>query len=152
MNDTKTELKEIREKLAGITKDVCDNCTCEQRKQPYRCCQGWACDLAIAYADWKWGVQLRHTGHPEFALMGEGGCTAPPHLEGEHQGCAAVDEQPHKKGRIRYKNRAWVPNHQRLVSIWNYRRLAPKPSHQTSYIFSVALSVFCTDAPMGDRG
>ena len=80
MADTKTELKEVRERLADITKEVCDNCTCEQRQEPYRCCQGWACDLAIAYADWKWGVQLRHTGHPEFALMGEKGCTAPPHL------------------------------------------------------------------------
>lgn len=80
MNDTKTQLKEAREQLAEITKEVCDNCTCEQRKQPYRCCQSWACDLAIAYADWKWGVQLYHTGHPEFPLMGREGCTAPPHL------------------------------------------------------------------------
>ncbi|MEC7109105.1 MAG: hypothetical protein VXX11_03775 [Planctomycetota bacterium] len=80
MSSTKPLLKHVREQLAEMTKKVCDDCTCEQRSQPYRCCHGWACDLAIAYADWKWGEQLHHTGHPELPLMGPSGCTAPPHL------------------------------------------------------------------------
>jgi len=80
MADTKPELKAVREKLAEMTKKVCDDCTCEQRSKPFRCCHGWACELAIAYADWKWGEHLRITGHPELPLMGKDGCTAPPHL------------------------------------------------------------------------
>ena len=78
--DTKTQLVEVRERLADMTKTVCDECSCDQRSEPFRCCQGWACELAIAYADWKWGVRLAPTGNPEFPLMGREGCTAPPHL------------------------------------------------------------------------
>jgi hypothetical protein len=38
------------------------------------------CGIAIEYAKNVWGVALEPTGHPDLPLMGETGCTAPPHL------------------------------------------------------------------------
>jgi len=34
----------------------------------------------MAFAEWRWGVELTPTGHPSLPLMGPEGCTAPPHL------------------------------------------------------------------------
>jgi hypothetical protein len=80
MDETRKELILLHAELAGMTKDRCDSCTDPQRSEDHRCCHGWACELAMQYSEWRWGIELHPTGHPDLPLMGPGGCVAPPHL------------------------------------------------------------------------
>lgn len=56
------------------TKDSCAKC-----RIPYSCCSKEYCEMALDYAAQR-GVELVVTGHERLPLMGEEGCTAPPHL------------------------------------------------------------------------
>ena len=53
--------------------------------------------MAIALAEWRWGVELTPTGHPDLPLMGPDGCTAPPHLRPACSG-HLCDETAQKMG------------------------------------------------------
>jgi hypothetical protein len=49
-------------------------------KNPHSCCNINYCVLAIQYAKEEYGVNLKTTSHPTLLLMGETGCTCPPHF------------------------------------------------------------------------
>ena len=79
MDDQHTELIALYAQIADMTKAACDTCETAHRKSPYRCCEAWACDLAMAFSSWRWNVDLRPTGNA-LPLMQEGGCQTAPHL------------------------------------------------------------------------
>lgn len=72
------DIIDLYRQLAEHTKAKCDECPNAGR--PYRCCEGFACELAQFIAETRWGVSLAPTGHATLALMGPSGCVAAPHF------------------------------------------------------------------------
>ena len=75
------EVVRLYDEMAKLTAPECGKaCGGFDALRPNRCCSGYYCEIAIAHAKKKWGVELAPTGHPTLPLMGEGGCVAAPHL------------------------------------------------------------------------
>ena len=66
--------------MAALTAPLCAGKAPGGCRAPHSCCDPMYCDMAIEYAK-EAGETLDFPGtHPHLALMGPGGCTAPPHL------------------------------------------------------------------------
>lgn len=72
----KSELIELSQKMADLTAPKCAN----ECNLPHSCCDPMYCEGAIDYAKKHWDVELQRTEHPKLPMMGEDGCTVPPHL------------------------------------------------------------------------
>jgi hypothetical protein len=62
--------------LGRLTETECAG-RCER---PRTCCEARYCAIAIDHAQTHWQTELAETWHPVLPLMGDDGCTAPPHL------------------------------------------------------------------------
>ena len=61
--------------MAKHTEPECANC-----RAPHSCCSHEYCEMAIEYAQERYGVTLEPTGHPTLPMMGPNGCTVAPHM------------------------------------------------------------------------
>lgn len=74
-SEIRARLVTLYEEMSAHTKDKCANC-----KGPASCCHVTVCQLMAQDAWFKWGVELKLTGHPKLPYMSEQGCTVAPHL------------------------------------------------------------------------
>lgn len=75
MNDIQLKLVALYKEMADLTRPECDKC-----KVPLSCCSSEYCEITLAVAKERWGIELPVTQHPTLPLMGTTGCTAAPHL------------------------------------------------------------------------
>lgn len=100
-----------RQALIGLYRALADHTAVECAtgcKVPFNCCHPAYCQMAIGWAQAKWGVALEPTGHPRLPLLGPQGCIAQPHLRpmcSVHACCMAeLGEKPgHPQWTARYK-------------------------------------------------
>lgn len=94
---------------------------------PDRCCVAEFCQDAISWAAQRWGVDLPTTGHPTLPLMGDDGCTAPPHLRPacsiHHCGVAAHGEKVGDR-RLRWTTK-YIALQERIVELERARLAGP---------------------------
>jgi len=67
-------LKTLYQQMADLTRPKCGSC-----RVPLSCCSSEYCEETLRFAE-KQGTPLQTTQHPKLPLMGDNGCTAPPHL------------------------------------------------------------------------
>jgi hypothetical protein len=67
-------LEELYQEMYLLTHD---HCGCESR--PFRCCEMEHCEVTRQFAQQKYGIELKSTGHA-IPFMGSDGCVVAPHL------------------------------------------------------------------------
>lgn len=77
--DYNADRRELWRRMAELTKPKCGASKGCAPFKPGGCCDPMYCDMAFAEAK-RQGEELEPTGHERLPLMGEDGCTAPPHL------------------------------------------------------------------------
>lgn len=80
LEEINARLVTLYQEISEHTKVPCSGQGDHPCRVPFSCCDASVCELVIEQAKWDWNMDLPRTTHPKYPLMGDKGCTAPPHM------------------------------------------------------------------------